>query len=117
MIANVTVTVDVAGLVDDVGTPGYTVTPGTYDVEQVDDGEVWIVVDAVPDVCVVIKAADIGLVDCPACGGRGEVGYRVSVDEWETDDCGCCDGDGIVAPHAAAATEAMMEQSRREMYP
>jgi hypothetical protein len=136
MNATLTVTQTTAGIIDDaeygppvtaVGVPRFPrrvtkpatpfpVPPGVYDVEQVDDGDIWLVVDEVPDVCVIIHAADVDLVECIECGGRGEWTYRVALDDWESDTCGGCDGLGYVTPDVEATQLANHRAYLEEMY-
>lgn len=86
---------------------GKTLVPS---VEDLDDHLIYLAVDEVPDVCVIVTRAALGLVECIACDGRGEYSYRVQMDEWESDECGCCDGLGSVTPEVAAQLEADRER-------
>lgn len=94
----------------------FTVQPGVYEVEQVDDGDLWLIVDEVPDVCVIVAAKALGLVECNECDGRGEHYYRVADDDWETDECGGCVGLGAVKPDVATKQEADRERMLDEAY-
>lgn len=115
--AKLTVTKPARGVVDDGRGNPWTLIPGVYDLEQIDGGELWVIVDEVPEVCVVVTLAALGLVECPACDGRGEFSYRVSEDEWESDWCGECEGIGGVPKFKAAQVVAMMDEARSGMYP
>lgn len=116
----VTITEPVQGVCDDAqGGPdpqpptGFVVQPGTYDVEQVDAGDLWLIVDDVPDACVIVSYQAIGFVDCNHCEGRGEYTYLVAQDEWESDRCESCSGLGGVTPETAAAQEDEREAALR----
>lgn len=102
----VTITEPTQGVIDaPEGMQPYNLAPGTYEVEQVDAGDLWLIVDDVPDVCVIVSYQAIGFVDCNHCEGRGEYSYRVSQDDWESDRCESCNGLGGVTPETATAQE------------
>lgn len=94
----------------------FTVRPGVYDVEEVDDGDLWIIVDAVPECCVIVSYSALGLVECPSCDGRGEYSYRVCEGEWDTDWCENCGAIGGVTPEVAAKLQDEMDEARAGMY-
>lgn len=114
MSESITITEPVQGVIDAAdGIHPYEVQPGTYDVEQVDCGDLWLVVDDVPDECVIVSYKAVGFVECLHCNGLGEYSYRVAQDEWESDRCESCAGLGGVTPETAAAQEDEREAALR----
>lgn len=93
------------------------VKPGQYVVDEFDVGEaVGILHPRSGGGVLWLPLAACGLTACGHCGGRGEWGYRVSVDEWESERCDSCDETGVVTLDVAAEQERQQAEQQREMY-
>lgn len=114
MTGSVTITELTPGEVDADQPVATLIRPGTYQVEQVDCGDAWLVVDDF-EYAVIIPMTALGIETCGACDGRGELIYPFEDGCYETADC-FCDGRGWLTTDEADQLAAELERQNEALH-